>query len=156
MGLLDLFRRKRRRIEDPVFGPLTYDAPWWTGTVRFPPGDGEVTVNVESGEDGPTGAQRDRFREMERRYRDLCPSIGDALWELYRPVRLELEGDGEAQLGPSGAREMAERTELFGVDIGRDGVIELGYGFAADVGWDDAMFTVELQEWTPRPLRLDD
>ena len=51
---------------------------------------------------------------------------------------------------------MAERTEPFGVDIRRDGAIELGYAFAPDVGWDDAMFTVELQEWTPRPLCLDD
>lgn len=156
MGLLDLFRRKRRSIEDLVFGTLTYDAPWWTGTVRFPPGGDEVAVNIESGDDGPSGAQRDRFRELERRYGDLLPSIGDALWDLYRPVRLELERDGEAQPGPSGAREMAARTEPFAVDVRRDGAIELGYAFTADVGWDDAMFTIELEEWTPRPLHLDD
>lgn len=34
--------------------------------------------------------------------------------------------------------------------------IELGYSFTPDVGWDDAMFNVAIEGWTPRPISLDD
>jgi hypothetical protein len=156
MSFLDRFRKKRRRVEDPVFGELTYEPPWWTGKVRFRPSAGEVTINIESDERGPTDSQRTRYRELDQRYQGLLPLIGVALWELYRPVRVELEGDREAHLGPNGAAAMAERTELFGIDIRRDGAIELGYSFAPDVGWDDAMFNVAIEGWTPRPVSLDD
>ena len=156
MRFLDRFRRKYRRVEDPIFGELAYEAPWWRGEVLFRPCSREVAVNIESDERGPTDLQRNRFRELDQRYQGLLPLIGAALWELYRPVRAELEGDRHARLGPSTASGMVESTTLFGIDVRHDGRIELGYGFDPDVGWDDAMFNVAIEEWTPRPIGLDD
>jgi hypothetical protein len=156
MRFLDRFRRKRRSVIDSAFGELAYEEPWWRGKVRFRPCASEVAVNIESDEGGPSEQQRIRFRELDQKYHDLLPLIGVALWELYRPVRTELERDRHARLGPSDARGMVEKTALFGIDLRRDGGIELGYGFVPDVGWDDAMFTVALDGWTPRPLSLDD
>lgn len=139
-----------------MFGELTYEPPWWSGKVLFRPCSSDVSVNIESDEHGPTEPQRERFRELVEKYEGLLPLIGAALWELYRPVRADLEGDRDALLGPSSAIDMAERTELFGIDLRRDGGIELGYGFDREVGWDDAMFNVALDGWTPRPVSLDD
>jgi hypothetical protein len=156
MGCLDRFRRKRRRVEDQTFGELTYEPPWWTGKVRFRPCATEVTISIESDEQGPTEPQRNRYRELDEKYQGLLPLIGAALWELYRPVRAELEGDREAHLGPNGASEMAEHTVLFGIDLRSDGTLELGYSFDPDVGWDDAMFSIAIEGWTPRPISLDD
>jgi hypothetical protein len=156
VSFLDRFRKKRRRVEDPTFGALTYEAPWWRGRVLFPPCSGEVAIGIEADEQGPTEQQRERFRELVQRYAGLLPLIGAALWDLYRPVREELESDRVAALGPSDASGMAEHTEMFGIDIRRDGVIELGYGFDREVGWDDAMFNVAIEGWTPRPVSLDD
>jgi hypothetical protein len=156
MGFLDRFRKKRPSLDDPTFGPLTYEAPWWRGDAVFRPCSTEVTINIESDERGPTDAQRSRFRELGQRYDGLRLAIGAALWELYRPTRAQLEGDRQASLGPSGASEMVAKTALFAIDIRRDGTIELGYSFTPDVGWDDAMFNVAIQGWTPRPVSLDD
>lgn len=156
MSFLDRFRKKRRRVEDPTFGALTYEPPWWTGKVLFRPCSSEVAVNIESDEHGPTDQQRGLFRELDERYPGLLPLIGDALWELYGPVRAELESDRDASLGPSDASGMAEHTELFGIDIRHDGGIELGYSFDREVGWDDAMFNIAIEGWTPRPVSLDD
>ena len=156
MGFLDRFRKKRPSIDDPTFGALTYEPPWWRGNALFRPCSTEVAIGIESDERGPTDAQRTRFRELGERYDGLLPAIGAALWELYRPTRAELEGEPQARLGPSGAGEMVAKTTLFAIDVRRDGTIELGYAFAADVGWDDAMFNVAIGGWTPRPVSLDD
>jgi hypothetical protein len=156
MSFLDRFRKKRRQVVDPTFGELTYEPPWWTGRVRFRPCAGDVSINIESDEQGPTDPQRSRYRALDEKYQGLVPLIGAALWDLYRPVRAELEGDRAARLGPNGASEMAEHTELFGIDIRRDGTFELGYSFDSQVGWDDAMFNVAIEGWTPRPVSLDD
>jgi len=156
MRFLDRFRKKYRRVEDPTFGALTYEPPWWRGKVRFRPCSSEVAVNIESDERGPTDQQRERFRELDRKYQGLLPLIGAALWELYGPVRAELESDRDARLGPSSPSEMVEHTELFGIDVRHDGGIELGYSFDNEVGWDDAMFNVAIEGWTPRPVSLDD
>jgi len=156
MGFLDRFRKKYRRVEDPVFGVLTYRPPWWTGKVRFRPCSSEVVISIESGEEGPTDQQRARFRELDEKYQGLLPLIGAALWELYGPMRAELGSDDDARLGPSSASGMVEHTELFGIDLRQDGGIELGYGFDREVGWDDAMFNIAIEGWTPRPVSLDD
>jgi hypothetical protein len=156
MRFLDRFRQKHRSIGDPAFGELAYEQPWWRGKVRFRPCASEVAINIEADEGGPSEQQRIRFRELDQKYHDLLPLIGVALWELYRPVRAELERDQHARLGPSDARGMVEKTALFGIDLHQDGRVELGYGFVSDVGWDDAMFTVALDEWTARPVSLDD
>lgn len=156
MSFLDRFRKKYRRIQDPTFGELTYEPPWWRGKALFRPCSSEVAIGIEADEHGPTDQQRERFRELVQKYPGLLPSIGAALWELYRPVRAELEGDRDARLGPSSASGMAEHTELFGIDVRHDGGIELGYGFDREVGWDDAMFNVAIEGWTPRPVSLDD
>jgi hypothetical protein len=156
MSFLDRFRKKHRRVEDPMFGELTYKPPWWSGRVLFRPCASEVAVNIESDERGPSDQQRERFRELEQRYPDLLPLIGAALWDLYGPVRADLEGDRHTHLGPSSPSGMAEHTELFGIDVRHDGGIELGYGFDREVGWDDAMFNVAIDGWTPRPVSLDD
>lgn len=156
MSFLDRFRRQSRRVEDPTFGGLTHDPPWWRGKVLFRPCSDDVAVNIESDEHGPTDQQRTRFRELDQKYHDLLPLIGAALWELYQPVRAEFEGDPDASLGPSDASGMAEQTALFGIDIFHEGRIELGYSFKPDVGWDDAMFNVAIEGWTPRPVSLDD
>jgi hypothetical protein len=156
MSFLDRFRKKYRRVEDPMFGELTYKPPWWSGRVLFRPCASEVAVSIESDERGPSDQQRERFRELEQRYPDLLPLIGAALWNLYGPVRADLEGDRHTHLGPSSPSGMAEHTELFGIDVRHDGGIELGYGFDREVGWDDAMFNVAIDGWTPRPVSLDD
>ena len=101
MGFLDRFRKKYRRIEDPTFGTLTYEPPWWRGNVLFRPCSSEVAVNIESDEHGPSEQQRERFRELD--HQGLLPLIGAALWELYGPVRAEFESDRHARLGPSSA-----------------------------------------------------
>jgi hypothetical protein len=156
VGFLDRFRRKYRRVEDPTFGELTYEPPWWRGKVLFRPCSSEVAINIEADEHGPTERHRTLFRELDRRCQGLLPQIGAALWDLYRPVREELESDRDARLVPSDASGMAEHTGLFGIDVRQDSGIELGYSFDRDVGWDDAMFNVAIEGWTPRPVSLDD
>ena len=42
------------------------------------------------------------------------------------------------------------------IDVRQDSGIELGYSFDRDVGWDDALFNVAIEGWTPRPVSLDD
>ena len=90
MRFLDRFRKKSPTVTDPAFGRLTFETPWWRGTVVFRPCSSEVAVSIESDEHGPADQQRSRFRE-------------------------------------------------------------LGYSFDPDVGWDDAMFNVAIEGWTPRP-----
>ena len=74
------------------------------------------------------------------------------LWSGARRVR-------ERPPCSSGAEQRerkVEHTELFGIDLRHDGGIELGYSFDREVGWDDAMFNIAIEDWTPRPVSLDD
>jgi hypothetical protein len=76
-------------IEDPVFGPLSYNVSAWDGQVpfEFPPArTTHVRVHLRAPESGPTPGQRDVFREFLSRYAELWPSIASALGRCHRPM----------------------------------------------------------------------
>ena len=77
MRFLDRFRKKHRRVEDPTFGTLTYEPPWWRGKVLFRPCSSEVAVTIESDEHGPSEQQRERFRELDQKYQHLLNFVLD-------------------------------------------------------------------------------
>jgi hypothetical protein len=51
---------------------------------------------------------------------------------------------------------MERVTQLDCLAIEPGPYFRLSYGFRSDVGWDDAMFSVKLENWRVMPESLDD
>jgi hypothetical protein len=151
MGLLDRFKAKT--IEDPFFGRVRFDKRHveWDGAVRFTPLGTEVLISISGDESGPTTADRESFQRLARRYAELSDSLAHELFDLYSPF---LEGP-EPSLAQS-PQELWSILELNVITITGLDQFELLYAFHESVGWDDAMFTVEMSNWQPKAVSLDD
>jgi hypothetical protein len=51
---------------------------------------------------------------------------------------------------------MERLTQLDSLDIEPGPSFRLTYGFRSEVGWDDAMLTVKVENWRVAPESLDD
>ena len=153
MSWLDQFRKPKPVLEDPVFGPLTRDQRngCWDGSVPFGPEGHSLLLTIYG--ELPTDAQRESLREFGHRYPDLGPAIASELFSLYAPY---LEEPMKGMPTPATPAEMWGMVELGGVDLGPDGSVVAAYGFRVGLGWDDAMFEVAFEGWTPVGKSLGD
>jgi hypothetical protein len=64
-------------LDDPVFGriELRRNKDSWKGEVRFAPVSQEIMLSVSAGPGGPSEAQRELYRQIEARYRELLPKM---------------------------------------------------------------------------------
>ncbi len=146
---------KGRTLVDPLFGEVRYDGKGsWSGSAAFAPIADTVSVLIAADETGPTEAHREAFRELTRRYTAMSAEIAVALFALYSP---------HAKESPAGrfprASSPEEMSELVILDwlLVEDGTrVLLGYGFVEGSGWDDAMFTVKIENWVVTGESLDD
>lgn len=155
MGLFDRFRRVPRTVSDPVFGELEYhESGCWRGDVSFEPAGEEIGVEIVTGGPEPTEAHRQLFVELSQRYRALLPAVGSELLRLFasHPKHDALQ----ASATPRSAEDMARIVQIHWIEIRPGGEFQLGYGFAPEVGWDDALFTVSIKNWTPSGQSLVD
>ena len=75
--------KRKKVIDDPVLGKLTFD--WlWGGHVRVEP-LGEVELLVDGGADGepPTDAQRQAVVELQERLPKLVGAVHQAIYKYY-------------------------------------------------------------------------
>ena len=151
MGLFDRFRKPAQTCLDPTFGSLVRAHGSWGGSVRFPPTGGDVQVLLDV---APTDGHHTLFTELIQRYSSLKPAIADALFTLWEPHLRELRRQREWIVSTPG--EIEKHTRLDCIELGLPSSIVLGYGFTADVGWDDAMFSIKVIDWHVRPGSLDD
>jgi hypothetical protein len=159
MGLLDLFKGPKRTCEDPVFGRLEFDKKsCWNGTVLFGPTANEVMVSVVTGGPKPDEVHRAHFQDLSERYRALQQDIAKALFDLWEPYRKECPTESELtpKSLPRSADDMAQVTQLDHLAIKPGPSFKLTYGFRSEVGWDDAMLSVKIENWQVSPESLDD
>ena len=141
MSLLRTLRRlfQPTILVDPLFGRLRYQkrAGFWEGRTFFEPANREMEILVDGDENGPTEAQRDFYRTLERRYAALLPDL--------ETVLIEAAGDWEGGLAHD---EVWQTFTLIGIDIPLPGDSphwELSYAHARD----DHSFDVQMEGWTP-------
>lgn len=159
MGLFDRFKRPKRTCEDPVFGHLEYDNhSCWNGNVLFSPTANEIAVAVVTGGPAPDDVHRALFRDLSDRYRALQPDIAKALFDLLEPHLKEWHNESEPppKSLPRSADDMERVTLLDYLTIKPGPSFQLTYGFRSEVGWDDAMLSVKVENWRVAPESLDD
>lgn len=155
MGFFDWFARKRPIATDAVFGELTFDRGCWSGWVDFPGSADPIAVSIDAGERGPTNEHQRSFQELKNRYRSLHAELAEALWALYQPMLSDVrQFDSLGKLSSPAA--ILQATTLDAVHVAAGGTIRLLYGFTPDIGWDDAMFTIEFDGSKLIPISLDD
>jgi hypothetical protein len=139
---------------DPLFGPLAYDGKTaWHGRVRLPPESREVSVAIVTGDSEPGEDERSAFLELAQRYEAMRPAIGVALFKLYMPFR---GGEPDGLPNPVSPEDMLSLTQLDWLEVGPSGHVRLGYGFRQGAGWDDAILTINIVDWTPAGGNLSD
>ncbi len=159
MGLFDRFKRPKRTCEDPVFGHLEYDdQSCWNGNVLFGPTADEIAVAIVTGGPEPDEVHRALFRDLSERYRSLQPDIAKALFDLWEPHLKEWHTE-PAPLTKSlprsaGDMERVTRPDYLAIEPGPS--FRLTYGFRSEVGWDDAMLSIKVENWRVAPESLDD
>jgi hypothetical protein len=75
-------RSPSAEINDPAFGPISYNVSTWDGLLPFsypPARTTHVRVHIQATDSGPSPAQQEVFREFLSRYAQLWPSIAEAL-----------------------------------------------------------------------------
>jgi hypothetical protein len=159
MGLFDRFKGPKRTCVDPVFGHLEYDnKSCWNGNVLFSPTANEIAVAVVTGGPEPDDVHRALFRELSERYGALQPYISKALFDLWEPHLTEWQSESEPppKSLPRPADDMKRVTQLEYLAIEPGPYIHLTYGFRSEVGWDDAMLSLKVENWHVTPESLDD
>jgi hypothetical protein len=142
-------------IEDPLFGPLEFsETGCWRGDAFFEPAGEDIGVEILSNGQDPTDEQRQTYVQLGERYASLLKPIARSLFELYA-MKLEA-GDERAVAKPSSPDEITALTQLNWIEIGDGGALRLGYGFREGVGWDDAVFTVRIEDWQTSGESLDE
>ena len=155
MGLFDWFKRRSPPVSaDPTFGVLHYEHASWSGRVIFPPVSEEVAVTLESDGSEPSPLYRGLFEELIRHYPALRPAIDAALFELWRPHLEDWSGDRPPRA--TSADRLIALTSLDSIIIELTARIRLGYGFVEGGDWDDATFTIELNDWRVSDAYLSD
>jgi len=126
------------KIDDPVFGSISYNVSAWDGQVAFEfplARTTHVRVHVGAPDSGPTQAQRDIFQEFLFRYKDLWPSVAEALSRCHRT--LSSVDAVHAHLDP-----------IIGLDLYESppGQLELSYTFDLDTKWRQS-YHVTIRDW---------
>lgn len=146
MGIIEWFRRKPFPVcTTSTFGVLHYEQSSWTGRVTFPPINEEVVVILVSDGSEPSALYTGLFAELVRRYAELQPAIGVALFELWKPYLDNWRSDRSPRA--RSAEALVRLTTLDSVHLELPARVRLSYGFVDGFGWDDATLTVELKEW---------
>ena len=153
MGLFDRFRKPAPACLDPVFGELKYVHGAWSGALQDGPLGNDVEVDIQGPEE-PSENHRPAFAELLTRWSSLQPDIAEALFSLWSPHLAEWGGE-EPPLVTS-QDSILRYTTLDSVEIGPGPSIILRYGFVEEVGWDDAMFSVEVSGGRVSARSLDD
>jgi hypothetical protein len=109
---------------------------------------------LESDGAEPGDLHRQVFSELVDRYSSLSPAIAEALFVLWEPHLEDWNGDAPPVV--TTVHDMLQYTTLDYVDLAPPATITLGFGFVEAVGWDDAMFSVKVQNWQVSPGSLDD
>jgi hypothetical protein len=104
-----------------------------------------VPVILESDSSEPSALHRRLFEELGRRYSALLPAIGATLFDLWRPHLQDWPADRPPPA--TSAETMLAVMSLDLIILELPARVRLGYGFAEEGVWDDAIFTVELHDW---------
>ncbi|MBI5092208.1 MAG: hypothetical protein HZB26_07135 [Candidatus Hydrogenedentes bacterium] len=132
--------------EYPVFGRVRFSRrlSLWEGEqeIHFPPISDSILFSIECGESGPTESHQQVFECLKRNYDGLTASIAGELYRRYSPTP---EYEAEHMPYPRSASEMWSMVKLQSLTIGADSV-ELLYAFRPEMKWDDAMFTVLVED----------
>ena len=80
------------------------------------------------------------------------------LFDLFEPHLTEwyTKSEPPPQSLPRSADDMERVTQLDYLAIEPGPSIRLSYGFRSEVGWDDAMLSVKVENWRVMPESLDD
>jgi len=122
--------------------------------VPFPPTGGEAFINLDSDGTPPSEGHRSLFSELVRRYESLRPAVGAAMFELWEPHLADWPGDRPPLV--TSVDEILRLTTLDIVTLAPPHRVILGYGFVEAVGWDDATFSINLDDWQVSWGSLDD
>jgi hypothetical protein len=139
---------------DPVFGEVTHVRGAWSGTIPFGPIGQAVQVDIHSEGPVPADAARLLFSELASRWSALQRDLADALFALWSPHLQHWSGDHPPLI--TSRDSILRYVTLDYIELTQDGRIILGCGFTDEVGWDDAMLSVEVREWRVSPRSLDD
>ena len=160
MGLFDRFRQTKKAaqsISDPVFGELKGDSSGsWSGSIAFSPAGRTVRVLIHADGSNPAEVHQRAYNDLSRRYAQLRPAIGDALFALWKPWLDQIPDKKRSAVLPHSADQVLAQTQLESIAIEHDGSLVLGYAFATSGVWDDAVLNVGLKDWVPRPVGVDD
>ncbi len=152
MGILDWFRTQRKTTSDEAFGELMYEHGAWHGFVPFEGSDDHVSIAIETDGSMPAPQHYLLLAELRHRWAELQPGVGAALFQLWSPYLANWPPTPVV----TSVDTILRYTTLDTIRFASDGSILLGYGFTDEVGWPDAMFSVEIVAWTVAPRSLDD
>jgi hypothetical protein len=151
-SLLRWFRKRQSpKLIDPDLGALTYgDGHWW-GEVQISTSSEPVQLAVHDAGGRPAPGAWATIQELVGRYSELRLDLARELRQLLEPWHREAFTD--ARPLEEGV-ELLERFELQTIEVAPPSITMLV--FSLKEGWDDAMFRVSLDEWTPRGVGVDD
>lgn len=110
-------------------------------------------IVVDSAGPEPSEGHRALFAALVERYSSLRPAIGEALFSLWKP---HLENWPNQVPPVNTVEEILRCTTLDYIQLTLPFRIDLTYGFIREVGWDDAMFNLNLVDWRVSTVSLDD
>jgi hypothetical protein len=122
----------------------------WTAEVAFAH-KGLLQLRIESLSDDVPGWAEACLREFENRLPELEPRAWASILERYR-----WHGVPDGCPDPQTPEEMGELLVMDDVHLLGPGDVSLGYGLRPGLGWDDLMFTVEVEQWTVVRCQADD
>lgn len=80
------------RLEDPVFGTLTFDSPMggldnWNKQEHLELIGGSIPLRIHAGRSGPFEEQRQAYRTFKQTERSLRAELQEALFDFYKDER---------------------------------------------------------------------
>ncbi|MDQ4074901.1 MAG: hypothetical protein M3220_01505 [Chloroflexota bacterium] len=131
---------------DPVFGTLRFQpqAGFWEGQILFAPENRVIEVLVEGDEQGPTDAQRDFYRALERQYQALLQPVGDLLYDTYYNWREELPRE-----------RIWEEFRLAAILVPNRTTPRAEWELAYECHSDDHSFDIQMRNWEPFGIAIN-
>jgi hypothetical protein len=147
MGFLDSLKKALRplRIDDPFFGSLRYQrAGFWEGKKRLEPLGAEIEVLIDAGDEGPSEAHREFYRQVEARYGEIEPRIEKTLFDELRRW-----DDGAPAAG------IRDEFPLESMDVPRADASPLEWELVYPSKTTGHYFSVSMRDWEPVRVRVD-
>ena len=139
-------------IDHPVFGQMTRDRfGSWVSQVWFDPIGQLVQLRVDGPIDAVPPWAGPCFLELVARFAELEPEAWAKMHERYT-----WDDPPAGCPRPEKAEAMGRLLVMDDIHLTGPGNLALGYGFHEGVGWDDLMFTVELENWIVLNSSADD